>query len=520
MAKLVTADEAAALIKDGATVAISAMGLAGWPEEVAEAIERRFLTTGHPRGLTIKQGSATGDWKERGVTRFGHEGLVKKWTAAHIGSAEKMNNLVRKNLIEAHCLPQGVIVNLWREIAAKRPGLITKVGLGTFVDPRVEGGKMNSVTKEDLVEVIEINGEEWLFYKAFPVDVALIRGTTADTKGNITMEKEGFINEALAVAEATKNSGGIVIAQVEYLAKEGTLHPKQVKVPGVLVDYVVVAQKQESSWQTEGLYYNPSFSGDIKVPIDSIPKLPLDAKKIIARRSAMELREGMVVNVGVGIPADVAAVAAEENVSDKITLTTESGLFGGVPASPPNFGSSYNPEAMIDHGAMFDFYDGGGLDIAYLGLAQADKYGNINVSKFGERLMGPGGFINISQSSKKVVFCGTFTVGSEMRIENGKLIIDKEGSRRKFIDQVEQITFSGAYAASINQDVLYITERAVFTLENGEVTLIEVAPGINVEKDILAHMDFKPKISPDLKEMDNSIFYPEWGKLKDIINQK
>ncbi|AOT69802.1 acyl CoA:acetate/3-ketoacid CoA transferase [Geosporobacter ferrireducens] len=517
MPKFITADEAAALVKDGATVALSAMGLGGWPEEIAEAIERRYIETGFPRDLNIKQGSATGDWKERGVTRFGHEGLVKKWTAAHIGSAAQMNALVQANKIEAHCLPQGVIVNLWREIAAKRPGLITKVGLQTFVDPRIDGGKMNSVTKEDLVKLIEIEGEEWLFYKSFPVDVALIRGTTADEKGNITMDREGFINEALAVAEATKNSGGIVIAQVEFLAKEGTLHPKQVKVPGVLIDYVVIAEKQESCWQTEGLYFEPSFAGDIKIPLNAIPRIPLDERKIIARRSAMELKEGMIVNLGFGIPADVAAIAAEEKISDRITLTTEAGAFGGIPASPPNFGNSYNAEAMIDHGAMFDFYDGGGLDITYLGLAQTDRHGNINVSKFGKRLTGPGGFINISQNARKVVFCGTFTAGAEVKVENGKLIIIKEGTKRKFISQVEQITFSGKYATSTHQPVLYVTERAVFKLEQGEMTLIEVAPGIDIQKDILAHMDFMPTISDQIKEMDASIFQHEWGGLQQMI---
>lgn len=270
MAKIITAEQAAQLIKDGSTVAIGAMGLSGWPEEVAQAIEKRFFETGHPRDLSIKQGCATGDWKERGVNRLGHEGMVKKWAGAHIGSSANMSKLVRENKISAHCLPQGVIVNLWREIAAKRPGLITKVGLGTFVDPRLEGGKMNDVTEEELVKLIEFEGEEYLFYKSFPVDVALIRGTTADEKGNLTIDKDGWIFEILPIAQATKNSGGIVIAQVEYLAQAGTLHPKKIKVPGALVDYIVVATKQEACWQTEGLYYDPAFSGDVKVPLEAV----------------------------------------------------------------------------------------------------------------------------------------------------------------------------------------------------------------------------------------------------------
>jgi len=514
LSKISTAAEAALLIRDGDTVGVSAMGLGGWAEEVAQAIEKRFLQTGSPKNLTIKQGSATGDWKERGITRFGHEGLVKKWSAAHIGSAAQMNKLVRDNKIQAHCLPQGIIVNLWREIAAHRPGLITKVGLYTFVDPRHGGGKMNEATTEDLVELIEFNGEEWLFYKCFPVNVALIRGTTADENGNMTMENEGFINEALALAEATKNTGGIVIAQVEYLAKSGTIHPQRVRVPGVLIDHVVVASIKEACWQTEGLYYDPVFSGEIRIPLDSLPRAPLNERKIIARRSAMELREGMVVNLGFGMPADVAAIAAEEHVSEKITLTTEAGSFGGVPASPPNFGNSYNADAMIDHGAMFDFYDGGGLDIAFLGLAQTDEAGNINVSKFGPRLTGPGGFINITQSSKKVVFLGTFTAGADIKIEDGKVLILKEGEHRKFIKMVEHITFSGKYAANNNQPVYYVTERAVFVLQDGKVTLIELAPGIDLEKHVLSQMEFVPEISKNLKLMDPSIFRESWQGLE------
>ncbi len=516
-AEIITAREAAYLIKDEDTIGLSAMGLAGWPEEVVQEIEKRFMETGKPRDLTIKQGSATGDWGERGVTRFGHEGLVKKWAAAHIGSAAQMNELVRRNKIEAHCLPQGVIVNLWREIAAGRPGLITRVGLQTFVDPRIEGGKMNEVTTEELVELIELKGEEYLLYKPFPIDVALIRGTTCDENGNMTMEKEGYINEALALSEATKNTGGIVIAQVEYIAKAGTLYPKSVEVPGALVDYVVQASKKEACWQTEGLYYEPSFAGEIKIPLESIPGIPLDEKKIIARRAAMQLRQGMMVNLGYGMAANVASIAAEESCSDEIMLSAESGQFGGVPANPPNFGHSYNPEALIDHGAMFDYYDGGGVDITFLGLAQADKTGNVNVSKFGDRLTGPGGFINITQNAKEVVFCGTFTVGADIEIRNGELVIKNEGKMKKFVDEVEQITFSGKFSSSIDQPVYYITERGVFLLEEEGLVLIEIAPGIDLEKDILSQMDFKPEISDELKVMKKELFEKEWGKLKQYL---
>jgi propionate CoA-transferase len=517
MNKIITAKDAATLIQDNDTVAFGAMGFSGWPEEIARAIEQRFLETGSPKNLELKQGSATGDWKERGVTRLGHEGLVKKWSAAHIGSAASLNQLVRENKIFCHCLPQGVIVNLWREIAANRPGLITKVGLNTFFDPRLGGGKMNEVTVEDLVDVIELDGEEWLRYKPFKINVALLRGTTADESGNITMEHEGLLTEALAIAEATKNTGGIVIAQVEYLAKAGTLHPRDIKVPGILVDYVVKATKQEYCWQTEGLYYEPSFSGDVKIPVDNIPRKEFDETKVIVRRACMELKENMIVNLGFGIPAYIAAIAAEENITDKLVLTTEGGSIGGIPAPMPNFGSSYNPDAVITHNAMFDFYDGGGLDIAYLGLAQTDKMGNVNVSKFGDRLTGPGGFVNITQNSKKVVYCGTFMVGAEIAIVDGEIKILKEGKRRKFIDEVEQITFSGKYASDIGQPVLYITERCVFQLKDGQLEIVEIAPGIDLEKDILANMEFKPLISEKLKKMPEELFAEDWGMLKNYI---
>lgn len=521
MTKLITADQAASLINEGATVAATGFGLAGWAEEVAQAIEKRFLATGQPSNITLMHASAIGDWKERGTTRLGREGLVKRWIGAHIGSSANMSRLVAENKIEAYCLPQGSILHLFREIAAKRPGLFTKVGLGTFVDPRLDGGKMNPLTSKPINKVVEFDGEEWLFYPTFPIDVALIRGTTVDEHGNLTMEKEGPLVEALPLAQAARNSGGIVIVQAEYLAKAGTLHPKDVRVPGIIVDYIVVASKQDTCWQTEGTYFNPAFAGDIKVPLSSIPEQPLDDRKIIARRAAMELVPDAVVNLGVGIPSDVAAIAAEEGVSDMMTMTTEVGGIGGVPASLPHFGHSYNAEAVVEHHAQFDYYDGGGIDVAFLGLAQTDKAGNVNVSKFKGRAMGCGGFINITQTSKKVVYCGSFTAGGlAVEAKDGKLVILQEGKGKKFIDQVEHVTFSGKYAAKVGQPVVYVTERAVFTLENGEMTLIEIAPGIDLEKDVLALMDFKPRVSPSLKTMPTGIFRPKWGELKPLIQAK
>jgi len=370
MSKIITADQAAQLIPNGATVGVAGFGLMGWAEEVGEAVERRFLATSEPKNITLVHGCAIGDWKERGIGRFGHEGLTKRWIGAIVGASPNMAKLVAGSKIEGYCLPQGVIIHLYREIAAHRPGLITKTGLGTFVDPRVDGGKMNSATTEEIVRVLEIDGEEYLYYKSFPIHVAIIRGDSVDERGNLTMEKEAALLEALPLAQAVRNSGGIVIAQAEYLAKPGTLHPKDVRVPGILVDHVVIASKQEYCWQTEGFYFNPSFSGDLKAQGNTISPLSLNERKIIARRAAMELLPNSVVNLGVGIPSDIGAIAAEENVSDLMTLTTESGGIGGVPASLPDFGASYNPEAILDHHAQFDFYNGGGIDVAFLGLAQ------------------------------------------------------------------------------------------------------------------------------------------------------
>ncbi len=519
MAKFITAAEAAALIPDGATVGLAGMGLSGWAEEIGCAIRDRFAECGHPRGINLKQGCAMGDWKERGVTRLGEagEGLVTKWSGAHVGSAFTLRDMAAAGKIECHCLPQGVIVNLWREIAAGRPGLLTKVGLGTFVDPRNGGGKMNDATEEELVKLVEFEGEEYLFYKSFPLNVALLRGTTADENGNITFEHESVQNEGLAVAMAAHNSGGIVIVQVEYLTKAGTMNPKDVRIPGIVVDYVVQATNKEACWQTEGEYFEPAFSGQVKKPLNALPVLPLAPRKVICRRCSQELRRGNVANFGVGIPADVASVVSEEGCASEITLTAEAGGVGGVPAALPNFGSNYNPECVMIHNDMFDFIDGGGLDVTVLGIGEADKHGNVNVSKFGPRLTGPGGFIDITQTAKKIVFCGNFMTKGKESIQDGKLVIEQPGSAMKFVDEVEQVTFAGAYARP-GQEVLYVTDRCVMRLVDGEMVLEEVAPGIDLRKDVLDCMGFAPKISENLKEMDASLFGETWGELPNFLD--
>ncbi len=520
MSKVITARQAAMLIRDGATVGASTQGMSGWAEEIAVGIEERFLESGHPKDITFVHSCTCGDYKKRGSTHLGHEGLTRRLICGHTLTSPNMIRLIQQNKIECYLLPQGVICQLWRAIAGRKIGVLTSVGLGTFVDPRIEGGKVTSITQEDLVKVVELEGQELLLYKPFPIDVALIRGTVADENGNLTMDNESVIMEALPLAMAAKNSGGIVIAQAHDLAMANMLHPKNVKVPGTLIDYVVIATKPENHCQTQQTYFSPALAGHIKIPLDGIPPIPLDARKIIGRRAAMELSSGDVINLGVGIPAVIASTVAEEGMSNRITITTELGVFGGVPALGLDFGGAVNAQAMIEHASMFDYYDGGGLDATFVGLAQADKNGDVNVSRFGDRVAGPGGFINITQNSKKVVFCGMFAMGSEEVIEDGKLRIVKQGNAKKFIDRVEQITFSGAFAARKGTPTLFVTERGVFRLEKQKLILTEIAPGADLERDIFAMMDFRPVVSPDLKLMDAALFQPEWGKLGELLERK
>lgn len=505
--KFVTADEAVRLIRDGDTVATSGFVAIGFAENVAVALEKRFRDTGAPTGLTLLYAAGQGDGDSRGLNHLGHVGLVSKIVGGHWGLVPRLQELATANLVEAWNLPQGVICHLFRDIAAGKPGTLSRVGLGTFVDPRFGGGKLNAKTTQDLVRLMEIDGEEYLLYKAIPIDVGIVRATTADLDGNLTMEKEALTLEAQAIAMAARNSGGIVIAQVERVADRNSLNAREVKIPGVLVDCVVVAEKPEYHQQSFVEPYSAAFAQELRVPATALPPMELGPRKVIARRAAMELKPNYVVNLGIGVPEGVASVAAEERIIDLLTLTAEPGVIGGIPAGGLNFGAGTNCQAILDQPNQFDFYDGGGLDIAVLGLAQCDREGNVNVSRFGTRLAGAGGFINISQNARTVVFAGTFRAGTtDGHLEDGKIVIDQDGATPKFIDEVEHRTFSGSVAAKRGQRVLYVTERCVFQLTTNGLRLIEVAPGMDIERDIVAKMEFTPIIDTDPILMDLKIF--------------
>eukprot|EP00512_Aurantiochytrium_limacinum_P004783 CAMPEP_0171496072 /NCGR_PEP_ID=MMETSP0958-20121227/6494_1 /TAXON_ID=87120 /ORGANISM="Aurantiochytrium limacinum, Strain ATCCMYA-1381" /LENGTH=729 /DNA_ID=CAMNT_0012030125 /DNA_START=33 /DNA_END=2222 /DNA_ORIENTATION=- len=515
--KVIDKRDAASLVRAGNTVLISGFVCQALPETVLKALGEHYQANQYPKDLTLMFMGLGDPHGERGTNHFRHPGMLRRTIASHYGQSPDLHPLIRANQIEAYAFPMGSVARMVRARASNTPGHITKVGLGTFVDPRHAGGKLNEFTKHDLVEVMEMDGQEYLRYKPINIDVTIIKGTTADTDGNITIENESVSPDLLLLATAARASGGIVIAQVDRIAAAGTLPMTDVKVPSPLVDAIVLTdpEHRNQSYYTTG--YDPSLNGRIKKPLDSVPRLPMSAKKIMGRRAAMELRPYDMVNLGIGAPEYVANIAAEESILKHVTLTTEAGLFGGLGASGHNFGPAYNPEARIDTSQQFDIYNGGGLNICYLGAAEINaSTGDVNVSKLGERYIGPGGFIDITQSTHRVLFLGTFTKkGLKVSTKDGKLNIDNEGKINMF-QPVREVTFSGSQALSHAQNVTYITERAVFELSPDGVELTEVAPGIDIDKDILPFMDPKPIVNREtLKIMDPRIFVDEDMKMVD-----
>ncbi len=493
--QIMTAEAAAAAIRDGVTIAVSGNG-AGMvsAEAVFEAIERRFLETGHPRDLTLVHSLGLGDRGVLGTNRFAHEGMLKKVIAAHFTWSPKIQQLIREEKIEAYCLPGGVVQQLMREIGAGRPGLFTHSGLGTFVDPRQDGGRCNRRSKEELVELLHVDGKEVLRYRPFPVDVAIIRGTYADTRGNVSPEEEAIDMDIHTLALAARASGGVVIAQVRQVVEPGGLAARSVRVPGILVDAVVEDAGQE---QFYGLGYDPAVSGTRRAHLGTLAaEAPAKLeRRIIARRAAMEIRPGASLNFGFGIPGGIFGVIAEQGSEEELWMSVEQGVHNGRMLDDRLFGAARNMDAIVPSIEQFDYYSGGGIDIAFLGMGEADERGNVNVSHLGGNLIGPGGFIEIAQNAKKVVFCGTFDAqGSRMEWDGVKLRVAAAGRVKKFVERVERITFSADYAREHGQQVLFVTERAVFRLAADGLELVEVAPGIEVERDILPYMAFRPRV--------------------------
>ena len=507
--KLCTAAEAANLIGDDRTIVSGGFVGAAHPEALTAALEKRFLETASPTGLTVVYAAGQGDCQTRGANHFAHPGLIKRVVGGHWGLAPRLGKMAIDGLIEAYNFPQGVICQLFRDIAAGRPGCITHIGMDTFIDPAHQGGRLNQRSREDLVERVELGGKTWLWYKSFPIHVGLIRATGADPYGNLIMNREAIFGEVLPIAQAAHNNGGLVIAQVAELLDE-PLNPQLVKVPGVLVDHIVVAGLEEHC-QTFAQPYDPAYCN--KAPAEpsqqsALPPLPLDERRIIAARALDEIPPEAIANLGFGVPEEIARVAGERDMLGQFTLTVESGPIGGMPAGGLNFGAARYPQAVVDQPAQFDFYDGGGLDFAALGAAQIDAHGNVNVSKFGAKVAGVGGFVNITQTARRLVFCGAFTAGGlEIKVTNGRLQIVTEGRIRKFVNQVEQISFSADRARRLGRQVLYITERAVFRLADSGIELIEIAPGIDLQTQVLDQMDFSPLVT-SVRAMPGHIFKP------------
>ena len=514
--EFITADQAAQIVQDGDAVLISGSGGGhSVPEALLAAVGKRFLQEKKPLGLTSISVVGVGDRAELGASHLAKEGLLKRAITSALVDSPGLVTLAAQDKIHAYTFPQGVLSQLMRDMAAGRPGLLSKTGLNTFVDPRQQGARQSPSTPPDFVELMTIAGEEWLFFKPLPLNVAFLRGTTADEDGNITMEQEAVFGEMLAMAQATRRAGGVVIVQVKRVARRGTLPGKLVKIPGILVDFVVVDPGQRQTYATD---YDPSYSGELRIPLDQIRPLPMGPRKVIVRRGAMELYPGAIVNLGAGVSTGLSTVAAEEGLLDAVVLTNEQGFIGGAPITGRDSGGAQNFAALVDQPYQFDFYDGGGLDVAYLSFAEVDSQGNVNISRFGDKIIGVGGFINISANARCVVFGGTLTAGGlDVAWENGKTVIRAEGRNQKFVPKLEQVCYSAKMARERGQTALFVTERAVFRLGGQGLELVEIAPGLDAERDVIAHMGFRPTIAKDLKVMDARLFETALMGLKEDV---
>lgn len=530
MAKFITVKEAADLIQDGAVMGSAVQGMTGWPEEIGIAIEKRYLETGHPAGITHIHGAGQGDFGRmspdgktcRGECVLAHDGLMTCSIHGHVGCSFQVTKQIVDNKILAYNIPLGVVGQIWREVGRGFPGLLTKVGLGTFMDPRYDGAMINEKTKKEGKQIVkyipDFEGEEYLFYTLPKLDVALLRATTADEDGNLTYEKECMPCEPLDLAMAAKASGAIVIAQVERVARKGSLDPRNVKIPGLLVDYVCVAEHPDQIMQTHVTHFNPAFTGEIRVPLkEDTEALPLDSRKIFSRRASKEIHAGNKCNLGIGMPGLIPSILMEEGVDSLVTLISESGLIGGIPAPGGDFGAHYNPEVMLNQTDHFSFFDQGGLDVAVFGLSEVDKDGNVNTTNLNGKIAGVGGFPNISANAKHSIFVGFFTAGGlKCHVENGKMVIDQEGKFNKFVDHCSQLSFNADQCLAKGNKITFITERCVLERRPEGLMLTEIAPGIDLYTQVLAHMGFRPLIPKGgPAQMDSGLFEETWGHLKD-----
>ena len=517
ISKIISAEKAAKFIADGSTVTISSSSGLGCPDTLLKAIGERFKHSGHPRDVTTIHPIAAGDmYGIDGIDHIAQPGLLKRVIAGSLPSgpssmsSPKIWKMIYDNAVEAYNIPSGLLFHVHREAAAKRPGVLTKVGMDTYLDPSQSGGRMNERTKEEIIEKVDFDGEQWLYMRSIPVDVAIIRGTTADERGNISMEDEGGYLGAYDQALAARNNGGCVIAQVKRVVVEGSLHPQDVRVPGILVDYVVEVPEQQQTTQT---IYDPAISGTIKRPTSSFSTVPWGLDKVIARRAAMELVSGEAVNLGFGISALVPRILLEEGIYDDVTWVIEQGAVGGVPLLSFQFGCAANAQAIVPSPDQFTYFQGGGFDRSMLSFLQIDQEGNVNVSRLAARphvTAGVGGFVDITSHARNLVFSGYFTAGGVgIDIDNSQVILQKEGKAKKFVNQVEQISFSGKRARHQKQNVTYVTERCVIKLTERGLMVVEIAPGIDLDKDIIAQAECTLQISDELKLMDPRLFTPE-----------